>query len=78
MAGIKESQIGTGWIGLGEAAEILGVTREAARQLVHSGTLGYRRQRPFGSSGWSRIVVREKAVRDLLDDEEYLRRSRKG
>ena len=75
--GIKqETEYGRGWIDLGEAARRMNCTREAVRQLVHRGTLGYRRHRPFGLSGWSRILVQESAVEQLLRDEAFARRRR--
>ena len=64
------------WIGLGEAAQLLNCTREAVRQLCHSGTLGYRRDRPFGVGGWSRLMVQRAAVERLLADEGFARRRR--
>lgn len=64
------------WLSLKEAAQLLNCTSEAVRQLVHRGTLAYRRNRPFGVGGWSRIEVPRKGVEQLLRDEEFERRRR--
>lgn len=64
------------WLSLGQVAALLNVTREAARQLVHRGTLPHRRSRGYGG-GWPRIEVPRSAVEELQRDEAYSRRSRR-
>jgi hypothetical protein len=53
----------TGWITLGEAAEDLGISRQAVHRLVERGALRKKDLRTVGRRPV--IIVREKAIRDL-------------
>lgn len=66
------------WVGLAEVAEVLGISKEAARRLVHRGTLPHRRIRPDGWSGNAKIEVPEAALMALQWDPAYLLRRRGG
>lgn len=52
-----------GWITLGEAADDLGISREAVHRLVQRGTLGKKDVRTVGRRPV--IIVRERAIREL-------------
>jgi excisionase family DNA binding protein len=52
-----------GWITTGEAAQDLGISREAVHRLIQRGTIGRKDARTVGRRPI--IVVRERAVREL-------------
>ena len=56
----------TGWITLGEAAEDLGISRQAVHRLVERGTLKKKDLRTVGRRPV--IIVREKAIPGAADD----------
>lgn len=64
------------WVGLHEAAHLMGISWEAMRRLVERGTIAHRRRRDEGAGGQKRIEVERTAIKELLADRRFKNRSR--